>query len=245
MSGRGRGRGRGRGPPSASSEMLQRSAKEAGQSISQLLAARNRGIYQDIFLNSSGKKWDPDQDEQLTDENTKKKEMVTPKRSPATIYMIAKNREIHYRITNSPFNIKLESNIPDVLRYNQRDKLDNKKKNTLHSCFQGKYTKTSQGLLFPEEMVNIINPKSKRKYSKKSSNLSDDPMLLGMVTEEDLMRGVVKTEDDEGEKTNNAADGEEEFLEPDGEEEDGDDYVMDYYASDNEDDSLGDNEATY
>ena len=244
MSGRGRGRGRGRGPPSASSEMLQRSAKEAGQSISQLIASRNREIYPDMRLNSSGMKWDPEQNEDLTDDNGNKREkqMVTPKRTPATIYMIAKNREMHYRITNSPFNVKTGPNIPDVLRYNQQEKLDTHKKNILHSCFQGKYTKTSQGLLFPEELLDVVNPKPKRKYARQSSSTSDDPMLMGMITEEDLMKGI-KNDDEEGEKTN--VDNDDEFPEEDGEEEDGADYVMDYYASDNEDDSLGENEATY
>lgn len=250
MSGRGRGRGRGRGPPSLSSEMLHNSAKESGMTIQQAMAARSRhGIYEDILLHSSGKKWDPEEHEKHA-EDKKQIKMVEPQRTSATIYMIAKQRELHYRITNSPFHIKLGNHIPDVVRYNERDKIDAHKKNMLHSCFQGKYTKTSQGLLFPEELMNVVQPKSKHKKMKESyTNSSDDSALLGIITEEDLMKGITQKGDydEDGVEKKNNADGDAEEVEWDdgGEEEEGEDYIMDYYASENEDDSLGEHEATY
>mmetsp|Transcript_21810 Transcript_21810/g.62111 ORF Transcript_21810/g.62111 Transcript_21810/m.62111 type:complete len:240 (+) Transcript_21810:104-823(+) len=113
MSGRGRGRGRGRGgPPSGARLLLQRSAKEAGlddKNLRSLQDITKPQLYPKFELHSSGQRRD-----QEDPDNAK-----AEKRSPSTVYLINKSREIHHRFQASPFHVRPTQEV-DVVRYGKR-----------------------------------------------------------------------------------------------------------------------------
>ena len=137
MSGRGRGRGRGRAPPSGARLLLQRSAKEAGLddgNLRNLQDITRPLLFPDYEWHSSGRKGhhlpgDPvippssgiSADASASSGNddngtTPLTAVAKPKRSPSTIYLINKSREIHHRFQNSAFYVH-PTQEPDVIRY--------------------------------------------------------------------------------------------------------------------------------
>jgi len=210
--------------------MLRRSAEESGLDSRNLRSLSGRyELYPDILLHSSGKKMDLSEKEKASNESgnassdsKKQQKLNTPARTPSTIYLIAKMREIHYRIQNSPFHVKPDTSFPDVVRYST---LNKERKDVLSSCFNGK-TETVQGKFIPDELLGSSTKKLKR---KKTGGVLDGLTLEQLAKQELLSKG----EEEEGEE-------EEEALVDEGEEEEGEDYVMDYYASADEDSAGGD-----
>lgn len=231
--GRGRGAGRGRGPLSVASQFLRRSAEESGldsRNLRSLQQQHNKGLYSDILLHSSGEKRKISEEDENKDPK-KKQQINVEKRNPSTIYMITKSREIHYRIQNSSFNLKSESNIPDVKRHSNMNEEKSKKKSILHDCFQDGKINTNLGSFFPEELVLGATSLKKRQVS--ASNNEEIALIEG----DEKFENFEKKIDNEGEVNIE----EEEY---EGEEEEGEDYVMDYYASENEE-SDGNDEPIY
>jgi len=217
MSGRGRGRGRGRRKPiTVASNFVRRSAEESGLDSRNLRSLQQqKGLYPDIRFHSSGIKHAISTSDDEIPMNKKSKEISIPERKPSTVYMITKHREMHYRIQNSSFYLKSESNLPDVLRYQKNN--DKSSKGILHDCFQEGKINTNLGSFFPDELFSCATGLEKKKK-------------------------IIKEEYEE--KKVDDEDAEEEELEENEEEEEGEDYVQDYYASDN-DESVDGNEPTF
>jgi len=133
MSGRGRGRGRG-APPSGARLLLQRSAKEAGLDDGNLRSLQDitrPELFPDYEWHSSGKKGHIQPGDVVVqpsstvaagastnggNDGNSMTALAKPKRSPATIYLINKSREIHHRFQNSAFYVH-PTQEADVIRH--------------------------------------------------------------------------------------------------------------------------------
>lgn len=229
MSGRGRGRGgRGWKPPTGAQLFLQRSAKESGlddRNLRTLQDITRPPLFPDIRWHSSGKVW-RNEEESI--------EIVQPKRSPSTIYLIRKAREISHRLQSSVFHV-LPTPDADIMRYRKRSRsqiscgraiLEHVGKNLANSSY------------IPEELLNPGLKSSKRKkmlLSKAKKDSKDDSLEDANV--------VVKSEV-EGEDLDEADEMGNKDL-PEEEEDEAEDYVMNYYQSEDESDGGDDGEPTF
>jgi len=157
------------------------------------------------------------------------------KRTAQTLFLITKGREIHQRIHNSAFHVKATKDVPDIIRHSDSTGpppiID--ASTVLSHCLRGR-KRTTMGSFVPEELVSGQRSTS---ISNANDGVGVGVSLTDAVT--DLAArpraGSVENADGEG------------AVEPEvdeGSEDDGEDYVNDYYASENEE-SDGGNEATY
>lgn len=179
--GRGRGRGGRGGRPVESGGLLllRRSAEECGldsRNIRSLgeLAGRST-LFPDIEIHYSSS---PGGGESTTATPTGGTTTAAAKRHSAqTIYLIAKSREIHHRITNSVFYVRPTKDVPDVLRYSDLTRSHRHKKRqrllsvtvdgtpkinseanlVLSHCLGGRQ-ETEMGRFVPEELVTLSQP---------------------------------------------------------------------------------------
>lgn len=176
--GRGGGRGRGRGGRPVESGgllLLRRSAEECGldsRNIRSLgdIAARSP-LYPDIELQYSSSPAGETPSSIISTAAAKR-------HSAQTIYLIAKSREIHHRITNSVFFVRPTKDVPDVLRYSDLTRSHNKKRQRLLAatvdstpklnneanivlahCLGGRQ-ETVMGRFVPEELVTLGQQKA-------------------------------------------------------------------------------------
>jgi hypothetical protein len=167
---------------------------------------------------------------------TPQKKLSGTKRSSQTLFLITKGREIHHRIQNSAYYVK-NSKVPDITRYSDFMKppptID--ASTVLSHCLRGR-KRTKMGYYIPEELVSgqklgsntMSNGIEASIAAGKAVNLAD---LEARPTAENEEKGDGEGEDDE--------------VIDDGSEEDGADYVNDYYASEGEESAGGDNELTF
>jgi hypothetical protein len=260
MSGRGRGRGRGGGggPRSVSQQYLLSSAQEAGFDVRNLRTS-SAGIFSDFELHSSGER-------RLHQHETKTGQQIVDvgvgigikqepglasaaseavasteqPRSPETIYLISKTRELHHKFQNSVFYVrsaKLET-MPDVARYSDRLRPPSNVDSgaVLSHCLGGRKRTLGDhgGVFVPEELCGG----QRRVRSGSNANETDAKKLKGIDLDE-LDEKNQKDGDDDEEN-----DEDDEFHEDDGEESEGADYVANYY--DSADESAGsDGEPTF
>ncbi len=165
------------------------------------------------------------------------------KRNAQTLYLITKGREIHHRIQDSAFNVKTTKDVPDIIRYSYASKPPpiTDASTVLSHCLRGR-KRTVMGYFIPEELVS---------GQKLGSSSGMDVGGGGGGGGTNNNAGGVEPRDGVGRPRLGSVDnadgggGEEEEFEGDfGSEDEGEDYVADYYASEDED-LDGDNEATF
>ncbi len=168
------------------------------------------------------------------------------KRSSQRLYLITKGREIHHRIQNSAFHFKATKDVPDVIRHSMSTmpppSLD--ASTVLSYCLSGR-KRTAMGKFIPEELVSgqrlgglsgaMISGIDASVAAGRAVSLTD-------IEARDLARPRLGSTDINAEGGGGGVD-EEEYEEPESED-DGEDYVADYYASEDEE-SDGDNEPTF
>jgi hypothetical protein len=258
MSGRGRGRGRGGGggPRSVSQQYLLSSAQEAGFDVRNLRTS-SAGIFSDFELHSSGERrlhqHETKTGQQIADAGVGIKQepglaaaastaaSTEQPRSPETIYLISKTRELHHKFQNSAFYVRsatLET-MPDVVRYSDRLRPPSNVDSgaVLSHCLGGRKRTIGDhgGVFVPEELCGG----QRRVRSGSNANETDTKKLKGI----DLDELDEKNQKEGGDEEENDED-EEGFHEDDGEESEGADYVANYYES--ADESAGsDGEPTF
>eukprot|EP00985_Skeletonema_marinoi_P013639 scaffold6795_cov110-Skeletonema_marinoi.AAC.1 len=248
MSGRGRGRGRGGGggPRSASQQYLLSSAQEAGFDVRNLRTS-STGMFSDFELHSSGERrlhqHETKVGQQMADvgavisagvkqepgaaaapSSTVAAASTEQPRSPETIYLISKTRELHHKFQSSVFYVrsaKLET-MPDVVRYSDRLRPPSNVDAgaVLSHCLGGRKRTLGDhgGVFVPEELcggqrrVRVDEADAKKLKGIDLDDLDDKNQKDGDDDEE-------KDEDEDG------------FHEDDGEESEGADYVANYYDS--------------
>ncbi|EJK65947.1 hypothetical protein THAOC_13150 [Thalassiosira oceanica] len=273
MSGRGRGRGRGRGagPKSASQQYLLASASEAGLDVRTLRGQSTSQIFPDFELHSSGeRRLLPHEKEHLYNlKNNKSTSVVKEEggnikvksedsadvdepnpvtsterpKSPRTIYLISKQREIQHRFHTSAFYVRTGREVPDVERYSDRLKpppiIDSS--TVLSHCLGGqKRTRGPGGGVFvPEELCGG----QRRGNAAKEDGQQKKARGLNLA---ELARKIKRDQgdaDDDEEKQDDD-DGADFAEDSPASESEGEDYVKDYYDSDDESEGSG-GEPTY
>ncbi len=246
MSGRGRGRGRGGGggPRSVSQQYLMSSAQESGIDVRNLRTS-SAGMFSDFELHSSGERrlhqHETKVGQQMADVGAGsvgaavKQEpgaaaapaaSTEQPRSPETIYLISKTRELHHKFQSSVFYVrsaKLET-MPDVVRYSDRLRPPSNVDSgaVLSHCLGGRKRTLGEhgGVFVPEELCGG----QRRVRSGSNANEADAKKLKGI----DLDDLDDKKDGDDDEEKDDDEDG---FHEDDGEESEGADYVANYYDS--------------
>lgn len=167
------------------------------------------------------------------------KQLSGTKRSIQTLYLITKGRDIHHRIQSSAFNVKSTKDVPDIIRYSDSTKQPPSvdASDVLSHCLSGR-TRTAMGQFVPEELV------SGQKVGSSWGILSGNETLLthGKATNVSEIEprprfGSIDNAD--------GGFGDDDDLEAQGSEDEGEDYVADYYASEGEESNGDDNEATF
>ncbi len=160
------------------------------------------------------------------------------KRSSQTLYLITKGREIHHRIQDSAFYVRTTKEVPDIIRYSDASKPPpiTDASTVLSHCLRGK-KRTLMGYFIPEELV------SGQKVAGSSGGTHKNSTAGDMDATNNVTRPRLGSMDNAEGGTGAGVADDEEF--PDGGSEDElEDYVADYYASEDEDQD-GDNEATF
>ena len=183
--------------------------------------------------------------------------VVERPKSPRTIYLISKSREMHHKFQSSAFYIRSKKEgVPDVVRYS--DKLRRSPPNidgpsaVLSHCLGGRKRTRGEGggVFVPEELCGgqrRIKPtdaggdgtERDSKKNPKGLNLED---LAAKIKSED---GMV---DDEDEQKQQGGEEEDEDFVREEEEEESDhdaDYAINYYESDGDESRGSDGEPTF
>jgi hypothetical protein len=168
------------------------------------------------------------------------KQLSGIKRSSQTLYLITKGREIHHRIQNSAFHVKATKDVPDIIRYSDSTKPPSSidTSSVLSHCLSGR-KRTAMGVFVPEELVSGQKLGS---GNAMSSSGIDASIAAGRAVSLNDMENANR--DRLGSTENADGDDEEDDIVDEGSEEEGEDYVADYNASDAEE-SDGGNEATF
>jgi hypothetical protein len=212
----GRGRGRGRGNPSGARLLLQRSAQEAGlgaTSLKNIQDITRPQLFPDYEWHSSGRQLNQPQTASTRSEQQK---------AASTVYLIRKSRDIHHRFQNSPCYVRPTQEV-DVNRYGKRERpLDP------DVFFLSQIGKGADPRFFPPELLKTDSAfagDGNDGFSKKKLTLEE------MAAVEMKKRRAAAEDGEDGE------DGDLPIQEEDEVEEEVDDYITNYYASD--DDSGG------
>lgn len=234
---------------------LQRSAKECG------LDSRNLpppALFPDICLHSTGDqkllslmqqqeqqqqiqelKNDPEQKESDDAKAAVLKELSSSrvaKRSSQTLFLISKGREMHHRMQSSAFYVRPTKYVPDVIRYSDSTRPPPRidASAVLSNCLGGQ-KETVAGRYVPEELISgqVLGPLSEQVTAGgKAVNLQSLE-----ANEKMIQKGQTDNSDEDDERFGENIDN--------NEEDDGEDYVMNYYESDGDESDGGDNEATF
>lgn len=157
------------------------------------------------------------------------KKLSGTKRSPQTVILIRKGRELQHRFQKSAFHVKATKDVPDIIRYSDSTKAQKIPKidasTVLSNCLMGR-KRTSMGQFVPEELIL---------GQQVRSGVVEDGIAVGRS---------VSLADIDKEGTAKNADDEDEIAPDDGSFSDDADYGKDHYASD-DDDSDGENVLTY
>ena len=257
MSGRGRGRGRGGGGPrSVSQQYLLSSAQEAGFDVRNLRTSA-AGMFSDLELHSSGERrlhqHETKMGKQMADVGAGVKQepglaaaeaaaaaSTEKPRSPETIYLISKTRELHHKFQSSVFYVRSAKSetMPDVVRYSDRlrppSNVDSMA--VLSHCLGGRKRTLGDhgGVFVPEELC----VGQRRVRSGSNTNEIDAKKSKGIDLDDEEKNQKDGEDEDENDED------EDRLHEDDGEESDGADYVTNYYES--ADESVGsDGEPTF
>lgn len=142
--------------------------------------------------------------------------------------LIAKTRDLTYKLKNSAFYVRPTTEVPDIMRYEFRKDSNTSRflpdaSNVLANCLGGK-KRTALGAFFPDELVKGQQKSRKafRLKSKKENNEKD-----------------IEFDGDDGDDASNNDDGEENenLGNDDVEEEENQDYTKDYYQSSSEEEN--------
>jgi len=240
----GRGRGRGRAPPSGARLLLQRSAKEAGLDEGNLRSLQDitrPQLFPDYEWHSSGRKGhnlpgdpveQPSQqmssavaaggDEVKPLQSQPLTALAKPKRSPSTIYLINKSREIHHRFQNSAFYVH-PTQEADVIRHGKERQQQQQRADLL---VLKQMDKTADPHYIPPELLrddDLGNIYGLDTGAFKKRSLDD----LAAEERADRRKRREKEEEDDG-QFSDAADAMDE------EEEEDMDYATNHYDSDDE-----------
>lgn len=252
----GRGRGKKYTPPSGGRMFLMRSAEECGldsRNLRSLQDITRPALFPSIKLHSSGdnrmllvsEQHNQTDNALLKQEDESiietKKQVVGVKRSAQTLALISKGREIHHRIQNSVFYVRPTKDVPDVVRYCDSARPPPPEIDAsavLANCLGGR-KRTKMGLYVPEELVSGQKLQSSSTGERKSAIISDSLNIL--AAKERLRLGSIdQAPEDDEEKGDDDYESTQDLEESDGE-----DYVRDYYESEEDNSDDGDNEATF
>lgn len=249
MSGRGRGRGRGRAPPSGARLLLQRSAKEAGldeRNLRNIQDLTKPQLFPDYEWHSSGRSGhnlpgepivQPSfvESSSIIDGKPQLQAVAKPKRTPKTIYLINKSREIHDRFQNSAFYVH-PTQEADVIRHGKERQQQQQRADLLILKQMGKTADPDYippELLRDEDLDNLYGSDDET-FRKRS--------LDDLAAEERADRR--RRRENDGEDDGQFSDAAEAMDEDD---EDDVDYATNHYESDDEDSmgGVGGDEATF
>lgn len=221
MSGRGRGRGRGGGTLSASRLMLKRTALEAGLDDRAVYDITRPPLFPDFTWHSSGRMW--------TDETEGTKELQVTKRSSSQVYMISKQRELSSKFQESPHYVSPSQQV-DIERYNKRSR-DKPADTVVIESIQ--YSLAHDPRYVPPELLDTaIGRSSASPKQRKTLNVHKLEELEQRERERIASQNEQEDEFEEG-------------LMDDPEEEEAEDYTMNYYESEDESDGDDGGEATF
>lgn len=239
MSGRGRGRGRG-GPQSASRQLLQRSAQEAGldgNNLRSLQDITKPQLFPDYEFHSQGHVGFADAPPEQQQQNQKRSNQ---KRS-SSVFLINKSREVLSRFQLSPYYIR-PTQESDIERHNRVTRPVEPDVSVLDHL-----GKLADSDYFPEEfqlMQGVVRKRSASEIDASGAGEGDDNKSLSLeeLAKRELKRRQENMEGEQEEDGNLS-----EVEEPEDEEEDEvADYTTNYYASDDESDGGGGgDEATF
>mmetsp|Transcript_22670 Transcript_22670/g.31981 ORF Transcript_22670/g.31981 Transcript_22670/m.31981 type:complete len:282 (-) Transcript_22670:71-916(-) len=177
---------------------------------------------------------------------TKPKRLSGTKRSAATVALISKGREMHYRMRNSVFYVRPTKDLPDVKRFSASKRPPPRidASAVLSHCLGGR-TCTELGRFVPQELSTgqklnhpIIDDTHNSNANNAANNNTTD--LDANNNKDGKRRGSMDGgEDDDDNNENN------DYLNEEEEEEDGEDYVTNYYESEGEESAGGDGEPTF
>jgi hypothetical protein len=218
-----------RGQLSQGKEFLKQSAQEAGlddRHMKLLSAITRPALFPDFTWHSSGNGyWDEADDERSN-------ELVVIKRAASTVYLMNKQRELNDRIQRSCHHIRPAQTV-DVVRYNTQQQITAPDVAVMQSMgINGK-------LASDEQYFPVLLNKKKGRAGRKKAKLNAD----GTEELEQKESGGEMDRNQKGEEEEDDDDIELELEQ--GEEEDGEDYTTNYYASDDESDGGEDGEPTF
>lgn len=217
--------------------MLQKSAQEAGLDAGNLRNLQDLTkpkLFPDYEWHSRGtvghdlEPVDPEGEQVIVTQ----KAPTAAKRSPSTVYLINKSREMHHRFQNSPFYVRPTQEV-DVVRFGKRPRPMEPDINVLEHI-----GKTADSRFIPEELLE----KKRRAQQLSMKELMnedelDKPKTLEELAAQELnerrLAEALAEEGDDGDLSDAALDQEDEEDEGDA------DYAVDHYASDEESDGGG------
>ena len=229
MSGRGRGRGRGRGaPPSGARLLLRRSAQEAGlgaTSLKTLADITKPSLFPDYEWHSSGR--------QLNQPAINANSRTEQQKAASANYLIRKSRDIQHRFQTSPAFVRPTQEV-DVNRYGKRQRPMEP-----DVYFLSHIGKVADPLYFPPELLT-----KDMVLGGDDDGVATKKMTLEEMAENELTQrrqaAENKEEDGDADMVDDLG-----HQDEDNEAEEVDDYITNYYASDDEDDSVDGGEPTF
>mmetsp|Transcript_20063 Transcript_20063/g.49284 ORF Transcript_20063/g.49284 Transcript_20063/m.49284 type:complete len:229 (+) Transcript_20063:95-781(+) len=218
MSGRGRGRGKGRGaPPSGARLLLQRSAQEAGLGSSSLKAIQDitkPALFPEYEWHSSGR--------QLNQPPIITNSRAEQQKNASLNYLIRKSRDIQHRFQNSPAFVRPTQEV-DVNRYGKRQRPMEP-----DVYFLSQIGKVADPLYFPPELFT-----KDMVLGGDEDGVTTKKMTLEEMAQHELTQRRQAAENKEEDADAEMAD-EVNHQEEDNDAEEMDDYITNYYASDDE-----------
>lgn len=250
MSGRGRGRGRGRGgaPPSGAKLLLMRSAQESGlgdHNLKSLTDITKPALFPDLIWNYQEVKGDSTTASSSSSSSSRV-------RSTQSAYLINKTREIDHRIQTSSHWVRPSQTQVDVVRY-QSDKRSHRFVQTAPDMAvleqMGKNLAMDDSYT-PAELVPVFMTSNSKRRKRSleaiafAEGTGEKKPALEELEKKEIQRKIEESKranvlDEDGEGGNLSD------IPPEDEEEEVEDYTMNYYASEDESDGGGEAEATF
>lgn len=235
----GRGRGRFGGNTSAAQLYLKRSAQESGlddRNLTTLQDITRPALFPDFVFHSSGRPLDPAEVMAAATTTTVNVPLSQPVRTPSTLYLMQKGRDLQHRIQSSSNYVRLTSAV-DVIRYGKQTAPVHADEAFLQDCSAA--YRTDHRYLPRELLSKEPATKKPRRAAPLLDELLDGTDEALPLSPSHVLGEKVDNEDDdpaapkkikvEGEEEENLSDSGD--LEVEEEEEEGEDYTTNYYES--------------
>lgn len=236
MSGRGRGRGRGRGAPLSQSKLLlKRSAQEAGlDEQNAVLALTRPRLYTDFYWHSSGRCLTETEASEVAQAEASQLPLQSTKRTAMTKNLVMKQRFFMERFAATQ-HVRVNPAV-DVLRYSTREQqAQQSKKPDLVVLEKMGPTLARDERFVPAELARSSKASSSTTTAAKSgtdeTTTNEDGTTNIVADDLEKTAGTATAADPNKEGSDDEDENDEDLVDPeDPGEEEGDDYMQDYYA---------------